>query len=201
LIQVNIDICQYTGTSVREPLHPTVADAILGAEDLTLSGAELRAAFETALEARSQMPPHTVASRRLEEPVPGGSVALRELPEDGALYMLEDGASLLLPLRHLFQLRRIPESAADACYFYDRVEEGGVRWVSYHYEAEAEVVHADDDILALIEELEARLGDRPARPDAGSRPMTSASRHRLEPDNGRAASSLCSVSSVRQIRV
>jgi hypothetical protein len=165
-------------------LHPTVADAILGAEDLTLSGAELRAAFETALEARSQMPPHTVASRRLEEPVPGGS-----------------GASLLLPLRHLFQLRRIPESAADACYFYDRVEEGGVRWVSYHYEAEAEVVHADDDILALIEELEARLGDRPARPDAGSRPMTSASRHRLEPDNGRAASSLCSVSSVRQIRV
>ena len=60
-----------------------------------------------------------------------------------------------LPLRHLFQLPRSPESAADACYFYDRVEEGGVRWVSYHYEAKAEVVHADDDTLALIEELAA----------------------------------------------
>lgn len=82
-----------------------------------------------------------------------GSVGLREWPEEGRLYMLEEGASLPLRLSPLFSLQRSPESVQDACYFYDRIEDAGVRWVSYHFEALPEVVRHDAEVVQLIEEL------------------------------------------------
>lgn len=81
------------------------------------------------------------------------SVGLREWPEEGRLYMLETGASLPLRLSPLFSLQRSPDSVEDACYFYDRIEDGGVRWVSYHFEPLPEVVRPDAEVIQLIEEL------------------------------------------------
>lgn len=82
-----------------------------------------------------------------------GSVGLREWPEEGRLYMLEAGASLPLRLGPLFSMMRSPESVEDACYFYDRIEDGGVRWVSYGFEPLPEVVRPDGEVIQLIEEL------------------------------------------------
>ena len=82
-----------------------------------------------------------------------GSVELREWPEEGRLYMLESGASLPLRLSPLFSLQRSPESVEDACYFYDRIEGDGVRWVSYHFEPRPELVRPDAEVVQLIEEL------------------------------------------------
>jgi hypothetical protein len=83
------------------------------------------------------------------------AVDLRELPEEGGLYMLESGASLLLPLSPLFRMRRGPESAEDACYFYDRIQPEGVRWISYHFEPQPEFVEPDAEVVHLIAELNA----------------------------------------------
>lgn len=135
-----LGIAEATLGRIRE----TIADAFVGWH-LIRPGAGVRRGGVVATDVE-----YLAGSRSLFR---GGSVALRDLPEEGALYMLEDGASLLLPLRHLFQVRRSPESAVDACYFYDRLEDDGIRWVSYHYEAKAEVVDSDDDTQALIEEL------------------------------------------------
>lgn len=82
---------------------------------------------------------------------------LREWPEEGHLYMIESGASLPLRLGPLFTLQRSPESVEDACYFYDRLEASGVRWVSYHYEPQPEVVRPGPEVIQLIQELN-RLG-------------------------------------------
>lgn len=71
--------------------------------------------------------------------------------------MVEDGASIALHLSRLFTLQRGPESVEDACYFYDRIEGGEVRWISYHYEPQPEVVRPDSLVSALIDELN-RLG-------------------------------------------
>ncbi len=86
-----------------------------------------------------------------------GTVDLREWPEEGRMYLLEADASLALRLGPLFTLQRSPESVEDACYFYDRIEDGGIRWISYHFEPQPEVVRPDSEVVALIAELN-RLG-------------------------------------------
>lgn len=80
-------------------------------------------------------------------------VALREWPEEGALYMVELGATLPLRLAPLLSLQRGPASVEDACYFYDRLEGDAVRWVSYHFEDRPELVKADATVVGLIAEL------------------------------------------------
>lgn len=85
------------------------------------------------------------------------TIGLREVPEADELYLLEEGASLMLKLAPLVRLRRAPDSVEDAAYFYDRVDQDGVRWVSYHFEQEAEFHTHDDEVLAVIDTL-GRLG-------------------------------------------
>ncbi len=83
------------------------------------------------------------------------SVELREWPEEGGLYMLEAGASLPLRLAPLFSFQHGPASAEDTCYFYDRLETDGVRWVSYHFEDEPNVISPNAEVVELIAELNA----------------------------------------------
>ena len=86
-----------------------------------------------------------------------GKVALREWPEENGLYLLEDGASLALQLNPLFSLQRAPELVEDACYFYDRIEDGVIRWISFHFEPQPEIMRADPSVASLIDELN-RIG-------------------------------------------
>jgi hypothetical protein len=86
---------------------------------------------------------------------------LRELPEERKLYMLEDGSTLPLELGPLVQLRRAPQAVEDACYFYDRIENGSVKFISYHYPHEPDLVAVDDSVVAMINELAQRPGPTP----------------------------------------
>jgi hypothetical protein len=87
---------------------------------------------------------------------------LRELPEEGKLYMLEDQSTLPLELGPLVQLRRAPQAVEDACYFYDRIENGSVKFISYHYPHEPAMVAVDESVVAMIKEL--GQGPGPAQP-------------------------------------
>ena len=59
-----------------------------------------------------------------------------------------------LQLLHYVRMLPAPESEEIACYFYNRVEKGGVRFVSFHYEKEAEQTLPDPAIVKVIEEVE-----------------------------------------------
>lgn len=82
-------------------------------------------------------------------------IELREWPEEGALYLYEDGATLALSLAPLMTVGRGPDAVEDACYFYDRLDGEAVRWVSYHFADQAEMVRADAGVVELIAELDA----------------------------------------------
>lgn len=60
------------------------------------------------------------------------------------------------PLQLLPFFRMLPSSPAEknACYFYSRLQADGVRWVSYHYEPEAEIIRADEVLPRVIDEIE-----------------------------------------------
>jgi hypothetical protein len=38
----------------------------------------------------------------------------------------------------------------DACYFYNRLDGPQVRWVSYHFHAEPELLLPDEDVVELL---------------------------------------------------
>jgi len=59
-----------------------------------------------------------------------------------------------LQLLHFVRMLSAPESEEVACYFYNRLENTGVRWVSYHFEKEAERIEPDSSVIKLINEVE-----------------------------------------------
>jgi hypothetical protein len=52
-------------------------------------------------------------------------------------------------------LKRGPRSAEDAYYFFNRLEGDSVKWVSYHFEGEPEMLDHAPDVQALIADLNA----------------------------------------------
>jgi len=60
--------------------------------------------------------------------------------EAGALYLLSAFEARGLRLLPLVKVMPAPRTEQNACYFYNRVQKGGVRFVSYHFDKEAEVV-------------------------------------------------------------
>jgi hypothetical protein len=58
-----------------------------------------------------------------------------------------DRALLLMPLMHVGPS---PASAKNACYFFNRVEKDGVRFVSYHFVDQPERKDKFDDATAAI---------------------------------------------------
>ena len=47
-----------------------------------------------------------------------------------------------------------PESEETACYFYNRIEKNKIRWVSYHFEKESEIMSEDKALTAFISNFE-----------------------------------------------
>ena len=60
------------------------------------------------------------------------------------------------PLQLLPFFRMLPGSPTEknACYFYSRLQKDGIRWVSYHFEAEAEIIRPDEVLPKVIDEME-----------------------------------------------
>jgi len=74
--------------------------------------------------------------------------------DSNEIYFFDSTARLPLQLLHFFRMMPSPESEETACYFYNRLDKQGVRWVSYHFEGEAERVEPDAAIISLIQEVE-----------------------------------------------
>src|SRR6476646_6192778 len=70
------------------------------------------------------------------------------------LYLFDTASQQPLQLLHFFRMMPSPRTEEIACYFYNRVEKEGVRWVSYHFEKDADVVSPDPSVVDLIGEVE-----------------------------------------------
>lgn len=67
----------------------------------------------------------------------------------------ERSALALLPL---IKVMPSPRFAENACYFYNRQERDGVRFVSYHFEKDADITGAFADTFQAIAKLNAAIG-------------------------------------------
>lgn len=79
-----------------------------------------------------------------------GQIRVGRMMMEGELYLATDGCDRPLPLSHLVVLRSTPTDQRNSCYFYNRVEDGQVRMVSY------QMSHASDHYEPL-ESLEIDL--------------------------------------------
>lgn len=79
-------------------------------------------------------------------------IQLTEALDAGRLYLLNDGSLHALELVPFIRVLA-GNTGQDACYFYNRMDSTGARWVSYHYHAEPEIVLPDDNLAALLTAL------------------------------------------------
>ena len=78
------------------------------------------------------------------------------------LYLLQRNQYQPVELLPLFRLMESPRTQQNACYFYNRLDgEENVRWVSYHFENEADISRPDSELRSALSWLEP--GDSEAR--------------------------------------
>jgi hypothetical protein len=66
------------------------------------------------------------------------------------LYLIHSNQFKPIMLLPFIRLMESPKTQQNACYFYNRVNKEGVRWVSYHFESEAVIVRPDDEVISTI---------------------------------------------------
>jgi hypothetical protein len=69
------------------------------------------------------------------------------------LYLLNDGSLRALELVPFIRVLA-GKTGQDACYFYNRLDGAEVRWVSYHFHADPELILPDEDVVDLLATLE-----------------------------------------------
>ena len=78
--------------------------------------------------------------------------------DDGVLHLKGQDERNALALLPLIKVMPAPQSAENACYFYNRQERDGVRFVSYHFEKEADITDVFADTAQAILKLNAAFG-------------------------------------------
>jgi hypothetical protein len=75
--------------------------------------------------------------------------------DSSRLYLLERGSHRALELVPLVRLMRGPKTGEEACYFYNRIQrDGRVRWISYHFHPESEILREDGLVVQFISQLQ-----------------------------------------------
>jgi hypothetical protein len=74
--------------------------------------------------------------------------------EKGKIYLLEPDVRRPLEIIPFFRIKPSPRMDEKACYFYNRVEKDGVRWISYHFADVVEKVERDEEVMQILAELE-----------------------------------------------
>jgi hypothetical protein len=77
---------------------------------------------------------------------------LTEALDTARLYLVNDGNNRALELLPLIRVLA-GQTGQDACYFYNRLEGAEVRWVSYHFHAEPELLLPDEDLADLLTDM------------------------------------------------
>jgi hypothetical protein len=95
-------------------------------------------------------------------------IQLTQPLDAGRLYLLNDGSLRALELAPFVRVLA-GQMGQDACYFYNRLEGTGARWVSYHFHAEPELVLPDDGLPDLL----AKLAPPPTAGQEATRAATS----------------------------
>lgn len=70
--------------------------------------------------------------------------------EEGKLYLLNADQYKPVELLPFFRLMESPKTQQTACYFYNRLDGEDVRWVSYHFDSEAEIVRPDEELVSAL---------------------------------------------------
>jgi hypothetical protein len=79
-------------------------------------------------------------------------IQVTEALDTSRLYLLNNGNTHALELVPFIRVLT-GTTGQDACYFYNRLEGNAVRWVSYHFETEPELVLPDDEMVELLASL------------------------------------------------
>src|SRR5437773_1088953 len=86
--------------------------------------------------------------------VPERNIETSRPMDEERLYLLDIRGSDPLELVPFVRMLESPRTQENACYFYNRIERDEVRWVSYHFDQDAELVRPDRYLLEVIGELE-----------------------------------------------
>lgn len=91
--------------------------------------------------------PFVKESRQLTEPL-----------KKDTLYLLDKDSETPLELLPLVKMSSAPREAANACYFYNRKQPDGTRYVSYHFEKQADMTYSAAEMENLFSELFGKQG-------------------------------------------
>ena len=81
------------------------------------------------------------------------TVVVSEGMEDAQLYLKSPDEPRGLQLLPLVKVMPSPRTEDNACYFYNRIQNDGIRFLSYYFEAEPEIVSEFSDVEAAISGL------------------------------------------------
>lgn len=82
------------------------------------------------------------------------SITTTEVMDTNELYCYDSLTRRPLQLLHFVRMLPAPETEENACYFFNRIDKQGIRWVSYHFEKEAERVEPDAAVIKAITDAE-----------------------------------------------
>ena len=88
------------------------------------------------------------------------TVETRDVMDSTELYCYDVVTERPLQLLHFVRMLAVPGAEKVACFFYNRIEKEGIRWVSYHFESEAERVEPDSAVIKIIDEIEMSEGQQ-----------------------------------------
>lgn len=80
-------------------------------------------------------------------------IKLTEALDTARLYLLNDGNVRALKLLPFIRVLA-GKTGQEACYFYNRLEGAEVRWASYHFHADPDLLLPDDAMTALLATLQ-----------------------------------------------
>jgi hypothetical protein len=86
-------------------------------------------------------------------PFPSSNIELDDALEDGQLHLWDPQERSALPILPFIKLLSSPRSEDNACYYYNRRENGNLRFVSYHFASEASRVEEFEDVASCLNEF------------------------------------------------
>lgn len=78
---------------------------------------------------------------------------LREPLKQDTLYLHDRDRDVAIEMFPLLRISNPPRDAVNACYFYNRKQPGGARYVSYHFDKQADMTFSDSEMNILYSEL------------------------------------------------
>jgi hypothetical protein len=89
-------------------------------------------------------------------PFPTVRLELTEPMESDQLHLRSKGVGRALKLLPFIKVMPSPRTEENACYFYNRREKQGIRFLSYHFEVDADVTQLFEDTAKTLDNLTAR---------------------------------------------